>query len=165
MPKLTYKTLTPDDAAAWQALRIEGARDFPLGFMVTLDEVTAATPDHCRDRLRGGAMRGLFDGAALIGYCGFHRQTLQQVQHRAEIGPFFIAAPYQGSGAAQALMAGAVAEARALGLAQLELFVDTTNPRAIAFYEKQGFARVATHRDTVRINGRSHDDHFMTLRL
>lgn len=165
MPEHMYKTLTPDDAAAWQALRIEGARDFPLGFMVTLDEVTAATHDHCRDRLRGGAVRGVFDGDALIGFCGFHRQTLQQVQHRAEIGPFFITARYQGSGAAQALMKGIVAEARALGLAQLELYVDTDNPRATAFYEKQGFVQVATHHDTLRINGRSHDDLFMTLRL
>ena len=50
-------------------------------------------------------------------------------------------------------------------LEQLELFVDTENLRAIAFYERFGFERIATHKDSVRINGVSRDDYFYTLRL
>ncbi|EAV41316.1 actC domain protein [Stappia aggregata IAM 12614] len=62
-------------------------------------------------------------------------------------------------------MAGVIEEAKSNGLAQLELFVDTENLRAMAFYERQGFERVATHYDSVRVDGESRNDHLFTLRL
>ena len=42
-------------------------------------------------------------------------------------------------------------EARAAKIAQLEVFVDTENYRAIRFYEKYGFEWVATHPDGIRM--------------
>ena len=62
-------------------------------------------------------------------------------------------------------MDGVVAEARAGGLERLELYVDSENARALAFYTRQGFARVATFHDSVRIDGTPRHDHFMTLAL
>lgn len=160
-----YKALGPEHADEWQALRIEGARDFPMGFLVTLEETTSVGPDRCRDILGFGATRGVFLNETLTGFCGYRRQSLERIRHRAEIGPFFVTRPHQGQGAAKAMMSGVVAEARDSGVAQLELFVDTDNLRAIAFYEQQGFRRVATHRDSVRIEQQPRDDIFMTLRL
>lgn len=162
---LHYRELTPDDALAWRALRLEGIRDFPLGFLMTVDEARTADIERCRKTLATGAFRGVLMGSALIGFCGFHRSPLARIRHRAEIGPFFVAARYHGSGAADALMDGLIAEAGALGLAQLELFVDTDNHRAIAFYRRHGFKLVATHPDNVRIDGQPRDDHFYRLRL
>lgn len=165
MTAFTCKRLSPDDAAAWQALRVEGTRDFPLGFLLDHDAAVTASFDDCRSQLRDRCYLGVFAGNLLIGYCGYHRQTLPRVQHRAEIGPFFVTPSQQGTGAARALMAAVITQAQADGIAQVELFVDTENPRAIAFYEKQGFARIATLQDTVRINGQSRDDYLYTLRL
>ena len=62
-------------------------------------------------------------------------------------------------------MAAVIAQARQDGLAQLELYVDTENLRAISFYEGQGFTRAATLKDTVQIDGQSRDDFLYTLRL
>lgn len=160
-----YKAVTPRYAADWQALRLEGARHFPMGFLVTEEETKAADLDRCRAILEAGATRGVFDGETLIGFCGYRPQRLERIRHRAEIGPFFVTATYHGLGAADVLMQGVIGEARASGLAQLELFVDTENHRAISFYEKHGFRREATHYDGVRIDGQSRDDHFYTLRL
>ncbi len=160
-----YRTLTPEDASQWQALRLEGARDFPMGFLVTVAETAAASAARCQTILAAGNTRGVFDGDALIGFCGYRPQQLERIRHRAEIGPFFVSAPYQGSGAATVLMRGIIDEAKDAGLAQLELFVDTENHRAISFYERRGFTRIATHYDGVRIDGQSRDDHFYTLRL
>jgi hypothetical protein len=36
MSNLSSKILMPEHAEVWQALRLEGVRDFPLGFLVTL---------------------------------------------------------------------------------------------------------------------------------
>ena len=78
---------------------------------------------------------------------------------------FFVQSKYQGTGAAQCLMSGVIQEARAAKVAQLELFVDTENYRAIRFYEKHGFKWVATHPDGVRIGAQSRDAYFYCLRL
>lgn len=165
MKKLSYRPLTADDAAMWQDLRISGVRDFPLGFMVSLEEALAASPERCCRILEGGAFRGVFDKIQLIGFCGYHPNHMSRLKHRAELGPFFVCPDYQGTGAAQTLMQGVIQEARVNGLAKLELYVDTRNPRAIAFYEAQGFHRVATHYDTIRIDGQSYDDYFYVREL
>lgn len=165
MENFIYKTVTPEHAQAWQDLRLEGARDFPLGFLVTVEEVKAASMDRCREILGAGMIRGVFVDEQLVGFGGYRPQRFVRIQHRAEIGPFFVTSRYQGTGAAKALMKGVIDEATDSGLEQLELFVDTENLRAIVFYERQGFRRIATHFDGVRIEGQSRNDHFYTLRL
>jgi len=62
-------------------------------------------------------------------------------------------------------MSGVIQEARFAKIMQLELFFDTENYRAIQFYEKHGFERVATHPDRVRMGAQSRYDHFYCLRL
>ena len=62
-------------------------------------------------------------------------------------------------------MLGVIQEVPVAKIEQLELYVDTRHYRAIRFYEQQGFKRVATHTDSVRIDGTSPDDHFYCLRL
>ena len=62
-------------------------------------------------------------------------------------------------------MTGVIEEAKSNGLAQLELFVDSENLRAFAFYKKLGFKSVARLTDSVRIDGESRDDDFLILRL
>ncbi len=165
MDKFIYGTVTPDHSSDWRDLRLEGARDFPLGFLLTLEEMAEADMDRCSEILMSGNVRGVFCYGKLIGFCGFRPQQLKQIKHRGEIGPFFVSRKYHGSGAAKRMMSGVIDEARASKLEQLELFVDTENLRAIAFYERFGFERIATHKDNVRINGVSRDDYFYTLRL
>ena len=161
----SYKTLTSEHADAWQMLRLEGARDFPMGFLVTVEETAVTPPERCRQILDFGTTRGVFEGARLVGFCGFRPERLERTRHRAEIGPFFVTKDLQGHGAAQVLMQGVLNEAKEGGIEQLELFVDSENHRAIAFYERQGFERVATHPDGVRIEGQPRNDYFYRLRL
>lgn len=155
----------PEHAEVWQSLRLEGVRDFPLGFLVTFDEAAAASLDRCREILGSRSIRGVFEGENVVGFCGYRRQQLTRVQHRGDIGPFFVTQSYQGTRAAKVLMAGVIKEAKDNGVAQLELSVDTENQRAIAFYKQQGFELVATHADSIRIDGKSRNDYFFTLRI
>jgi RimJ/RimL family protein N-acetyltransferase len=165
MQSYTYKKLTSEHAAPWRILRNEGVASFPMGFLVTPEEAQSADLDRCRDILSSENYRGIFLDHQLVGFCGYHRQTLSRVRHRAEVGPFYVISAYQGQGAATAMMQGVIEEAKQDGLAQLELFVDTKNARALAFYERQGFVQHAVYQDSVRIDGHSRDDYFMVLRL
>ena len=160
-----YAALSRQDAKQWQSLRLEGVREFPIGFLVTEAEAATTTLERAADILAAGSTRGVFNDGLLAGFCGFRRSALERVRHRAELGPFFVAARFQGSGAAAVLMSGVIEEARAGGVEQLELFVDTENARAIRFYQRFGFKQAARYIDSVRIDGRSHDDDFMTLRI
>jgi len=76
-----------------------------------------------------------------------------------------VVAKYHGSGAADALVNGFVAGPGRFGLAQQGHFVDTGNPRAIAFYLRHGFAVIATHPGSVRIDGQPRDDPLYRPRL
>ncbi|MEO1115864.1 MAG: GNAT family N-acetyltransferase [Pseudomonadota bacterium] len=160
-----YAALMREDADQWQSLRLEGVRDFPIGFLVTEEEAATTSLERAADILASGSTRGVFGKDTLAGFCGFRRSQLERLRHRAEIGPFFVAARFQGTGAAGVLMSGVIDEARAAGVEQLELFVDTENVRAIRFYQRFGFKQAARFIDSVRIDGRSRDDDFMTLRI
>lgn len=95
----------------------------------------------------------------------YRPEHFERTRHRAEIGPFYVTSKYQGSGAAKILMLAVIDEAIDREIENLELYVDTETFRAISFYEKFGFKRLATHSDGVRIDGVSRDDHFYSLRL
>jgi ribosomal protein S18 acetylase RimI-like enzyme len=74
-----------------------------------------------------------------------------------ELSKFYLAADSHGSGAAAALMAATVAEARASGAAFCWLGVNQQNARAARFYEKSGFAVRGTKR--FKVGDEWHDDH------
>jgi diamine N-acetyltransferase len=61
-----------------------------------------------------------------------------------ELMRFYVAAPWQGQGVAQALMQSAVTAARARGAQTLWLGVWERNERAKSFYRKCGFADVGS---------------------
>lgn len=155
---ISCRALAEDDAGPWLDLVREGTRAFPLGFLMSAPEAAAMTPEAARQRLRAGPFRGVFDTGRLVGFCGYRRHGLARLAHRAEIGPFFVTAAFHGGGAATALMQAVIEEARAAGVAQLELSVDADNARAIAFYERHGFQRFGRLPDAVRIDGQRRDD-------
>ncbi|MEX0371484.1 MAG: N-acetyltransferase family protein [Tateyamaria sp.] len=161
----SYRTLTAEDAVAWLALRLEGARVAPSGFLVTEDEVVQMDQDRARQVLDFGALRGVFEGDTLVGFCGYRPNRLQRILHRAELGPFYVTPDRQGLGAAQVMMQGVVAEARAGGVAQIELTVAPGNARAIAFYEGQGFRKYGVRPDAIREGGVPEDELLYLLRV
>lgn len=165
MQEFQCRVLAEDDAAEWRQLRLEGTRDFPMGFLLTHEEAAVASLERCQQMLSAGTTRGVFAAGNLVGFCGFRPQVLQRTRHRAEIGPFFVTRSHQGAGAANALIEGVIDAARQQGISQIELYVDTENLRALAFYERRGFRIMATLNDSVRIDGQPRQDHFMTLKL
>lgn len=150
---------------AWQTLRVEGVKNFPLGFLLTIEEAVSASAERCRKTLASRGFRGIFLDNKLIGFCGYRHLNLSRTRHRGEIGPFFVAEEFHGSDAANKLMSGVIREAKESGIERLELYVDQENKRAIAFYEKQGFRYLGTLHDSIRIEGLSRTDCFYALQL
>lgn len=85
---------------------------------------------------------------ALAGYALLHdgaREAGVEGEHPVELQRFYLDQRWHGRGLAAVLMAHAVEAARALGGDALWLGVWEENPRAIRFYEKQGFTAVGSH--------------------
>lgn len=160
-----YRSLRSDDAEAWRELRLEGVREFPLGFLITPREAMKASLEDIKQILSAGTQKGVLLDGKLVGFCGFRPQRLERTRHRGELGPFFVSRHWHGTGAANVLLSGVVAEARAAGLEQLELTVSPDNPRAVAFYEREGFGRFGVFPDAVRMEGTLCDEFLYRLRL
>ncbi|GHF73783.1 GNAT family N-acetyltransferase [Seohaeicola zhoushanensis] len=142
--RLSVRALGPEDVDDWRRLRTEGLRLFPGAFLITLQEAEAAERDTDLAAMARGGRFGVFDGARAIGIGAIRCMGLSRIRHRAELGPFYVSPQAQGSGAARLLLDALLDHARAMGALQVELYVAGDNPRAIAFYERHGFARCGT---------------------
>lgn len=138
---LTVRALTPDDAGAWRALRLDAVETYPDAFLATADEVRAMSGETIAGMLAAGMWLGVFQGGTMLGMTGLTRPASARAAHRAEIGGFYVCPASHGGGAADALMEAIVDHVRGRGIWQLELCVAEKNPRAIRFYERHGFVR------------------------
>lgn len=85
---------------------------------------------------------------APIGYAGLAAPDLptETAAGDIELKRIYVLHPYLGSEVAPALMGAVAAHAEARGMRRLLLGVKDDNRRAIAFYFKQGFARIGVRR-------------------
>lgn len=161
MTDLSVRRLTGVDAADWRALRLEALSTYPEAFLTTYDEAVAVPLETVAERLESGQSFGVFTGSALVGIGSLIPQTRIQTKHRADLGAFFVQPGAQGSGAAAALINGIADAAKVQGIGQLELFVASSNARAIAFYTRTGFREVGRIPNATLSDGRAETDLIM----
>lgn len=139
----TVRPTVEDDWREVRALRLEMLADTPIAFGETLAEARLVREPEWRRRAARGSGSGRTSLAAIDasgrwlgtmgGYLELGRPTLVTVYVTPD-------ARGAASGVADALLAG-VAEWAAEHGDVLGLLVHEDNPRAIAFYERAGFAR------------------------
>lgn len=162
---MILRVLAPGDGPAWRALMTEAVRAHPAAFLLSGAEVAALSAEQVAASLERGHLHGLFAEDRLVGFAGLHLRQRARLRHRADIGPFYVVDLARGTGAADRLMDGLAARARAGGVAWLDLWVAASNGRARAFYARHAFREVARREDAVRMGDRSEDDVLMTRRL
>lgn len=138
---LTARQLNAGDAPAWRMLRIEALRDHPAAVLATTEEVLAIPEAELAMRLERGQSYGLFQDTEMIGMAALIQPGFARARHRGEIGGVYLRPAARGTGAADRMMDLLIQAATERGIWQLELFVNTGNPRAIRFYERHGFTR------------------------
>ncbi len=144
MTDLHVRVATPEDVEIWRALRLEGMRAYPSGFIVTEEEAAAVPIDEDARRLGRGDRLLAFAGDKAVGLAGFNRNPVPRARHRAEVGPLYVAPEAWGTGVSDRLMTTLIERAGSAGIWQLELFVYAENSHAIALYERHGFVRAGS---------------------
>ncbi|WP_064682567.1 GNAT family N-acetyltransferase [Rhizobium bangladeshense] len=101
-------------------------------------------------------------GEEVVGWCDISRHFFPSHAHRGKLGMGILRA-YRGQGLGRRLIETTLRAAQDADFARVELDVYEDNARAIALYEKVGFAREGMVRRAARIDGRFIDAISMAL--
>ncbi len=134
------RRLTAADAAAYQALRLEGFALHPLQFRVAPEDESGLPLQDVGGRLVTTFVVGGFHDDELVGIGGLTRFDGAKLRHRALLWGMYVREGARGRGLADELMRMLLAEARSQGIAQVILTVAAENQRARGVYERWGFS-------------------------
>lgn len=170
---MEIRLLTPADAAAFQALRLEGLAETPEAFAASLAEEQQLPLDVVAGRLAATedkAVFGAFDsnteGAALAGVVGVMREEKLKHRHKAFIWGMYVAPGWRERKLGRALMDRAMQHAAAMpGVRQVTLCVTAASTGAVRLYESLGFVRTGLEPDALYVAPHFHDKLDMVCRL
>lgn len=152
----TLRRLTPDDAPAFHALRIEGFTRQPLQFRSGPEDEAALAPEQVRARLAREFVLGAFvpDGGAgetLVGIGGLARESRSKLRHKALIWGMYVRDTARGLGIGDAIVERLLTHAREVGVELVQLTVIADNAHARRVYERWGFATYGVEPAAVKV--------------
>ncbi|RDK12309.1 GNAT family N-acetyltransferase [Cupriavidus lacunae] len=158
---MEIRLLTPADAVAFQALRLEGLAEAPEAFAASLEEEQDLSPEAVAGRLgatEDKAVFGAFEGTALAGVVGVMREEKRKHRHKAFIWGMYVAPGWRDCKLGRALMDCAMAQAAAMpGVRQVTLCVNAGSAGAVRLYESLGFVRTGLEPDALYVAPHFHD--------
>ena len=165
MKDVVVRTLTPADAAEFQALRLRGLRECPEAFASSHDEEAGRSLADIAIRLQprpDAAVLGAYREGALVGLVGIQREQMVKLSHKAFVWGMYVAPEARSLGVGTALLARALAcAADTLAVRQVNLGVNTRKPAAMALYKKLGFVQYGLERGFLMVDGQLHDEYLM----
>lgn|SRR5512139_92036 len=141
--QLTIRRVVEDDWRMVRAVRLEMLRDTPLAYCETVEEAEAADEEQWRFRARRGQSGPTnIQLAAETGtgsWAGFLACFVES-PGQGHVVSVFVAPAWRGTGLATQMFEAVRRWARdEAGLQRLRLLVHEDNPRARAFYRREGF--------------------------
>lgn len=169
---IAIRPLTPADAAAYRALRLDMLALHPDAFTSDADEEArrplawTAQRLTCAPDLPHDLWLGAWEGDALVGCVGLAGRYRAKERHNATVVGMMVHPRCRGQGLGQQLLAALLERARDIPtLAQLDLSVTQGNDSAQHLYEAAGFAVFGVHPDAIQVGGRYYAKVFMALSL
>lgn len=158
------RRLGPVDAAAFQALRLEGLATDPCAFAASHDEEAGQSLAEIAGRLERQPVFGGFAGADLVGIAGFAVSPLAKKRHKGVLWGVYVRAAARGRGLGRALVLAVIEHARA-HVAQLHAAVVTSNEAARELYRGLGFTTYGLEPRGLACAGHYFDQELMVLML
>ncbi len=163
----------PEDAPAFQTLRLAGLREAPTAFGSSYAEEKDEPVEAVRQRLiqpegqkRERGILGAFINGQLVGTMGIRLLTAIKLRHQLLIWGVYVSPQHRSGGIARAMLAEAMAFARAVpGALLVKLSVNAGNRAALQLYQTAGFSTYGTEPAALCIDGELHDEHLMQLWL
>lgn len=143
---LSVRLQTSQDWQKVRDLRLEMLADTPIAYLERLEDALRLSDDDWRRRISTRAP-GIAEAFALVdgddtwlGQCSVNLDRWSAVR-RVWVGAVYVTPSARGGAGAAMLMRAAEGWARAVGHDEVRLEVNDHNPRAMAFYEREGWVR------------------------
>ncbi|SFD45872.1 Protein N-acetyltransferase, RimJ/RimL family [Sulfitobacter brevis] len=160
---MLVRRLSGEDAAEFQALRLEGLKHHPEAFGASYEDEVALPLSLVSQRLSAGVViGGSCDGHALDGMIGVMMGQSEKVRHIATIWGMYVRPQARGTGLSSELLKTAIAEATP-SCRTIHLSVVSTNEAARRLYQRAGFVEWAVDSEALFANGSFHDEILMRL--
>jgi RimJ/RimL family protein N-acetyltransferase len=167
--EMLVRTLTPEDAVSFIALRLRGLQEQPQAFASSYEEEAPVPLAEIEQRLQprpGAVVFGAFDGHTLVAVVGLVREAHIKLAHKAFVWGMYVAPEHRREGIGAALLRCALAHAAsAFGVRQVNLGVNTKNTAALSLYRSLGFEPFGVEREFLCIDGEYHDECQMVCRV
>jgi ribosomal protein S18 acetylase RimI-like enzyme len=161
---VTIRRLSPDDAALFRDIRLEGLRRDPDAFSSTFEDESAKPLAFFAERLDRSAVFGAFRGVELLGVAGFYVQPGPKHGHKGTLWGMYVRPQARGAGIGGRLVEAVIEHARTR-VELLQLTVISENLAARRLYERLGFASYGLEKRAAKYRGRYHDDVLMAKML
>jgi ribosomal protein S18 acetylase RimI-like enzyme len=158
------RRLTPDDAALYRSIRLEGLADSPDAFSSTLETEIERPLEAFAARLAETHVVGAFSGSHLAGVAGFAIVPGPKHAHKGVLWGMYVRPVYRGFGFGRMLVEAIIDHARKR-VELLQLMVVSDNLAARRLYESLGFVEYGIEWHATKHRGRYHDDVMMVLPL
>jgi RimJ/RimL family protein N-acetyltransferase len=163
------RRLTPEDAPAFQALRLFALQETPSAFGSSYEEEVESPVGTIEGRLALKPDRGpfgAFENESLVGLVALGRDDMKKLSHKALVWGMYVSPEFRGKGVGRALLLKALSLARSVPqVIQVNLCVNANNASAIRLYESVGFKAFGREPGAMLFNGELHDEIHMYLRL
>lgn len=143
---VAIREFRPEDAAAFQALRLEALETNPEAFGSVAADFRARTAASVAEDVRrsfdsaDSLILGAFVGGDAVAMSGLYRQTGPKRRHIGVIWGVYVQPTWRQRGLAAAILDGLIAAARQMaGLNQIFLGVIAKNEMAQQLYRRRGF--------------------------
>ena len=158
------RRLGPDDAPAFQALRLEGLATAPWAFAASHDEEAGNSLIEVAARLERQPVFGGFADDALVAVAGFSVPEAAKKRHKGLLWGVYVREAARGRGLGGAVVARVIEHARA-HVVQLHAAVVTTNEAARRLYRSLGFEPYGMEPRGLACAGRYYDQELLVLML
>jgi ribosomal protein S18 acetylase RimI-like enzyme len=159
-----FRRLSPEDAAAYRELRLEGLQNAPTAFGSSYEVESKQTVADFEGWMTRSYIAGAWLDGALAGAASFYRLDGTKTLHRGNIWGVYVRPGARGHGIARALITHVLAFARTQ-VKQVHLSVVTENESARRLYEALGFTIYGTEPRSLFVDGRYLDEYMMVLRF
>jgi GNAT superfamily N-acetyltransferase len=165
----TIRTVTPDDAAAYQAVRLRSLQEHPEAFGSAYEDELLRPLSAVAERLQDAPGRftlGAWRADELVGIVTLAQALGRKVCHRGGVGGMYVAPEARGLGIGRALLAKLVERAGRLpALEEIILAVTVGNVTARSIYLAAGFQPSHVEKRYIKVADRYYDIEWMTLLL
>ena len=156
------RKLAACDAAAFQALRLEGLANHPCEFGTAYEEEACLSIGEIERRLDQGQIYGAFLDGNLAAVAGFRRYDRIKKRHKAELFGVYVKKGARGKKLGEAVVRHVIAVARR-DAEQLLATVASLNLPAKALYAKLGFQVFGVEPRGQKVGDRYYDQEHLVL--